>query len=776
MKIIKTVFVLILCACWIFITNYKYKPIDAIGPLLTYKNGLLSIPIQENGIEEFSSNFKPKIYVDDVGVPHIYGTQKKDVAFGLGYMHAKDRYFQMEMITRTVQGEMSEVFAEESLGSDVFWKPYEFERKSNELLEDYKRNTPEFYEYLLAYTEGVNTYLENNKNTDPLYTIFGETPRLWKPQYSLLVTWYMSWSLTYFDEHIELNGLYTKLSEEERKYFYPLQPEGLKTILPSDKSPVVVPEEKEFLEEVISQQLKERPDNPLGFHQGIGSNNWVVNASKTKNGRSILANDPHLFLTLPEAFYEAHLVSEGLAAYGFSIPGVPVIVSGHNEKVSWGITNGEWDLVDRYQLKVKNDNEYLYEDNWVAFDQKQYTIKVKGFDDYVITQNSTVHGKVIKEGDEAYYAQHWYASNKSYSVESMYKMMQSQNWNDFTSALKTYGYPPQNFIYNDIHDNIGIVCAGQLPDRDTSYRGEILDGTQKYQNRSSLDTLWYTQNPNANYLFSANQQPIQNDTYFGYHGLKDDYRVDRINSLLEGKDDWGISEIQKMQSDEVDVSFFEFKDLLEIYKVSEKHTEIANKLLEWDGNMKGESPEALLYEFIRISVEEEAESFAKEYLKVNKAPSFKFFTKYLKDQEYTVPNSISKQEIIDNVFSSVDEILNRYNIADWKQESYKNLSSINIDNITSIPGLGERIVGVGGNTNTINMNTTYYRPVFRSVYEMGKDEIKGYTILAGGQSGKINSPNYKDQLELWSKGKYKESQYENNPNRLENIKNIIKFN
>ena len=137
MKIIKSILVLILCACWIVATNYKYKPIDSVGPLLTYKTGLLSIPIQKDGIQEFSNDYKPKVYVDEVGVPHIYGDTKNDLAFGLGYMHAKDRYFQMEMMTRTVQGEMSEVFAEESLGSDVFWKPYEFERKSKELLEDY---------------------------------------------------------------------------------------------------------------------------------------------------------------------------------------------------------------------------------------------------------------------------------------------------------------------------------------------------------------------------------------------------------------------------------------------------------------------------------------------------------------------------------------------------------------------------------------------------------------------------------------------------------------
>ncbi|WP_299315152.1 penicillin acylase family protein [uncultured Aquimarina sp.] len=775
MKIIKTVFILILCVGWIFVTNHKYEPINSIGSLLTYKTGLLSIPLQESGIEEIESEYKPKIYIDDIGIPHIYGDKKNDVAFGLGYMHAKDRYFQMEMITRTVLGEMSEVFSEKTVSSDSFWKPYEFERKATELLEDYKKNTPEFYEYLLAYSEGVNEYLLQDENTDPIYKIFGETPRVWKPKYSLLVTWYMSWSLTYFDQHVGLNEILTSLSDKERDYFYPLQPKGLKTILPSNDS-VKVYKEKKFIEAIVSKNEKEKSQNPLGFHAGIGSNNWVVNAIKTENGKSILANDPHLFLTLPEAFYEAHMISDSLKVYGFSIPGVPVIVSGHNNQVSWGITNGEWDLIDRYQLKVKSDSLYLYKDNWIPFDQKQYRIKIKGKKDRIIHQNTTVHGKVIKENNDAYYAQHWYAENKSYSIKSMYEMMQSQNWNDFTSSLKDYGYPPQNFIYTDRQDNIGIVCAGKLPDRDQNYMGELLDGTQKNQLRKSMDTLWYTQNPSNKFLFSGNQQPIQNNTYFGYHGLKDDYRVERINSLLKEKNDWGIGEIKKMQSDEIDLSFFEFKELFAIYNVPDEYKELINGLKEWNGDMKADNNQALVYELLRRGIEKEAENFAKTYLKVNHPPSFKYFTKYLKDDEYTIMNSKPKQEVFSAVLRSVDSILNHYHGEEWKEETYKNISSLKIKNISFLPGLSSKIDDVGGNTNTINMNTRYHHPVFRAVYEMGKDSVKSYTVLAGGQSGKINSKHYIDQLELWRKGKYKQSQFENNPNRLKNIKNIIKFN
>ena len=774
MKLVKTALVLVLCIVWIYTTNYQLKPFNSVGELLSYKTGLLSVPIEENGINNYESDYKPNIYVDDLGIPHIYSDSQNDAAFGLGFMHAKDRYFQMELITRTVQGRMSEILSDKTLGSDSFWKPYEFERKSEELLETYKEKSPEFYEYLLAYAAGVNEYLTTTKSTDPLYKAIGSEPQMWKPQYSLLVTWYMSYTLTYFDQHVMHQEMVASLSEKEKKYFYPRQPEGLKTILPSTHTTVQDTAIAQYEEAVVVQNNVNEFLSPNKFEKGVGSNNWAVSKTKTNNQATMLANDPHLLLSLPEAFYEAHLIYGSLNIYGFSIPGVPVIVSGHNNVISWGITNGEWDLIDRYHLKVKDDNSYYYEGEWVPFIKKQYTIKIKGYDDYTMIQNNTVHGKVIKEGDQ-YYAQHWYASNKSYSIESMYKMMKSQNWDNFTSALKDYGYPPQNFIYSDVEDNIGIVCAGKLPDRGQNYRGGLLDGSLTYTQIKSIDTLWKTYNPDKKFLLSANQQPIQNDTYFGQHGLKDDYRVERIYNLLEDNDNWGLEEIQKMQSDQIDLSFNDFKGLLEKYKINKENAKIVALLDQWDGTMSSNSKEALVYESIRVMTIIESQKFAQSQLKVKLVPSFKHYVKYLKDDQYQLSGGISKQEQVNVILTKADSILTKRFGNQWEDTTYSEISNFSINNILSIPGLGEEINDASGNTNTINLNTGSIHPVYRAVYHMKKDQVKAYTVLAGGQSGQVNSIHYKDQLQLWRDGKHKETQFEKNPNQLKNIENIISF-
>ena len=577
------------------------------------------------------------------------------------------------------------------------------------------------------------------------------------------------------------------MPEQIRNYFYPLRPEGINAILPANLVPssVKAPNLEVRSSDITASESEKKEQSifDLGgalmrshkFYQGIGSNNWVVNNTKTKSKQNILANDPHLFLTLPEAFYEAHLATDKFKVYGFTIPGVPVIVSGHNDKISWGITNGEWDLVDRYKLQVKNDSLYLYKGKWIPFTIKNYTIRIKGKPDYIEKSKSTVHGKVIKEEDGQYYAQHWYAAEKSNSTKAMYEVMKSQNWDGFSTALKEYSYPPQNFAYSDVNNNIGIVCAGQLPERSSGYVGQLLDGTKKYTPAKPLNSFWSAYNPDKGFLFSANQQPIQNNVYFGAHGAKDNYRAKRIYSLLEKNKNWTVKDIQKMQSDIVDISLEDFKTLMNNYKVKSKYSDIVKELKNWDGTMSGQGNQALIYETLREVSIAEAKEFAKNKLQVKQEPSLEYFIKYLNDKKYTIPAD-NKQKIVDEIFEKTLDTLTKQYGNGWKSVTYKTISNFDINNILFIPGLGEKVENSGGNINTININTKTFHPVFRAVYEVKDGKMQAHTILAGGQSGLINSIHYKDQIEPWSKGQYKEVQFENNPDKLEKIKNVIKFN
>ncbi|NQY07486.1 MAG: penicillin acylase family protein, partial [Flavobacteriaceae bacterium] len=374
MKIGKLSGILFLFLLWILITNYKFFPINNIGSLLNYKSGLLGIKSSNQIQSKMVTGKELKIKIDTFGIPYIYSSNDNNLAYGLGYMHAKDRYFQMELMSKMVKGELASILGQKVVLSDKFWKPFEFDRKSKEIIEEYKTNSPKLYTYLVHYSQGVNTYLEQNQLNDPLYKIFNMEPQKWKPEFSLLTAWYMSRNLAYFDYHVERQELLDKLPKEVLDVLYPQKYDAAKTILPSKKEATVL-KESARLKNVTSNEL---PITPIDFNTDIGSNNWVINSVKSTTKEPLIVNDPHLFLTLPGAFYEASLIGNTIKAYGYTIPGVPLIISGHNTTISWGITNGEWDLTDRYLLQTKKDSLYLYQGNWIPFQEKQYSIEVRG--------------------------------------------------------------------------------------------------------------------------------------------------------------------------------------------------------------------------------------------------------------------------------------------------------------------------------------------------------------------------------------------------------------
>ncbi|WP_440880063.1 penicillin acylase family protein [Tenacibaculum sp. C7A-26P2] len=754
LKIWKKVGILIVCLVWILLTSYKFTPINSIGELLSYKSGLLSIPTEEKNQIKIPRLANVEIFVDTIGIPHIYANDEKGLAYGLGYMHAKDRYFQMELTTRMVLGELSEVFGAKTFGSDSFWKPYQFQKKAVELLNEYKITNKEVYDYIISYAKGINNYLDQNELNDPLYKIFDTTPRKWKPEYCLLISWYLSKNLTYHDFDKEQQEVFDKLPEEIIDVFFPLHPENLITILPQSARYKVQSERNKTITKKYSITKK------VTIKDDIGSNNWVIHKTKTKNKYAIIANDPHLFLTLPNTFYEAHLVSNDRKLYGYTVPGSPLIVSGHNDQVSWGVTNGSWDLIDRYLLKVKEDSLYLYDGKWIPFKKKYYQISIKGKQPKRITEQFTIHGKVIKE-DSIYYAQKWYPSEKSYSFRSIYNVNKSKNWYTFKEALREYDYPPQNFVFSDTNDTIGIVCAGQSMTNNLFYKGGLLDGVKKIKNNVKLDTLWKNVNPEKGYLFSANQQPIQNDYYFGYYWFKNDYRVRRINSLLKNNSSWDLTTSMKMQMDNVDVAYKEYIELTKNYTILNSYQYIIDGLSQWNGEISSEQQFSKTYKILKEATNIEIENYTINKLGVQQISSLRCFLEYLNNENKLSAEQNLKKTIVNTIFKKTDSILNieKRGVSD---------DFLIIPNISFLPGFGKKVTGIEGNNNTINLNSKAHSS-FRSVFQMEEGNIIGFSVIAGGQSGKINSKHYLDQLESWKKGVYHQTQFVNNPKELKKI-------
>ena len=768
MNLVRYSISIFLLLTWVLITNYKLFPLNSFGALFTYKSGLLGIAPHTISDTNINLGKDVSIKVDSFGIPYIYAKEDQDVAFGLGYMHAKDRYFQMELMRSIVLGDLSSIFGKVGIESDGFWKPYDFKKKSKEMLSDYKVNSPEVFAYLSNYSEGINAYLKHCKIDDPLYKIFNLKPKEWKPEYSFLVAWYMCRTLSYFDYHLERQEILDKVPLELLNVLYPGTHNNARTILP----PSYDHEVRANSLEIPLVDLKNQSFIMNHLIVDVGSNNWVINNTKSINNRTFLANDPHMILTLPGAFYESGLIGDQINVYGFSVPGIPLILSGHNSVISWGITNGEWDLVDSYLLETLQDSVYNYSDNWVPFEEKDYEIFVRGKGKHNFKIKSTVHGRVIKSGDY-YYAQKWYPAEKKSSIRAIYDLMGARNYDEFRSALKNYNYPPQNFIYGDAHNNIGIVCAGNLPSRPIGFDGGMLDGTKApISDEFGFNELEIS-NPERGYLFSANQLPIQNTRYFGAHWHKDDYRVRQIDQLLKNENDWNEEKIMAMQLDDTDISYFHLKSIINTLNVDITSKPLRELFENWDGRMKGGSEKALHYELLRKSVEVEAARFAKNELKVLQAPSMKSFLNYLGQGINVTGQSYSlKGELLSSILSRADSLITSVQLQDLGADEY--LGSITVNNISFLPGFHHSIPSANGNKNTINMNGAAH-PTFRSIYQIGENSISGYTIMAGGQSGKLNSLNYVDQLKLWSDGEYKITQFSNRPEYLENIVYSINF-
>lgn len=767
---IKKGILLMLSIVWIAITSFKFFPINSIGGLLTFGTGVMSIPLETSSDKKIvvKDDINSYIRIDSFGIPHIYGKKEKDLAYSLGYMHAKDRYFQMELISRITEGKLSEFVGESGIYSDIFWKPYELDTKAKVVLQELQNTDPDFFNFIKAYTKGVNQFVKYEKVNDPLYNIFDRKPRLWKMKYCLMINYYLSKNLSYFQNNdLVTQRLLDNLPSDARKMLYPRNPDSLKTIIPQANM-------TKKIDRILGSNISRKnnlSDSSINFMlQEQGSNNWVLNNSKTKDGSTILANDPHLLLTLPGFFYEAHVDSPTLKVYGFTIPGVPLFITGFNKKISWGITNGEWDITNTFKLNVKDDSLYYYNQNWVPFIKREYNFEVRGFGRKKFSKLFTKLGIVEKVGGE-YYAVNWHGGKKSYSSQAYYNLMKANDWKDFKTALEDFDYPPQNFVFGDVNNNIGVYCAGKLPLRPKDYVGGVIKKFPISDSRTEHSTEEiFALNPKRGFFFSANQQPIQNNKYYGSNWSKDDYRVERIYQLLINNNNWDLQSVKRMQTDITDRSIHDVLKLLRSFpEISKKYSYIEKRLSNWDAKLAPKKIESLIFNSILESISLESDSFAKEYLNVRKKPSNKFFIAYLVNKDSKIQNTPNKKVLVENILANTDTIFR-----EKKRRSLSHKEVTIIPNISNLPVLNTKIEAIGGNNNTINLNSNGVYPAFRAIFVLKNDSIKGETIMAGGQSGKINSKNYKDQIKIWRNGFYKEIQSSSSPEALKDIEyNII---
>ncbi len=495
-----------------------------------------------------------EIIRDKWGVPHIYAQNDDDVFFAQGFVHAQDRLWQMEINRRLPAGRMSEIFGDVALSADTLLRRVGLQRAAQN---DWMHATTETVSALNAYARGVNAFLETHAKQLPLeFTLLRFKPEPWRPLDSLAWVKMMSWG-----QGINWDGELLRAAILEK-----LGPERAAKLLGSDladANPIIlnhtpIPGFERLVTELRAAKKFLDLTAPVGM-----SNNWVVSGAKSATQQPLLANDPHLPMQMPSLWYEAHLCTPQWQAAGVTLPGVPLVVIGHNQDLAWGITNAFVDTQDLYleQFDAHDPTRYRVNDAWVQAETVREEIRVKGkAQPHILDVTITRHGPVMDEwqihadgANPTRLALKWVGHDASRTVHAGLQLMRAQNWNEFTGALRDWSEPALSFVYADRAGNIGYQLAGNAPLRQNGKGATPVPGwTDDYEWTGWIpfDELPRSYNDAKRFYATANNTVVGKE--YKYHLSLDamnGFRARRIIALLTAQEKLSADDFARIQTD-----------------------------------------------------------------------------------------------------------------------------------------------------------------------------------------------------------------------------------
>jgi len=807
---------------WIKITigvTFTFLLMLIVSGIIFYNILNSSLPKYEGEISNSEISADVQIYRDSLAIPYIIAKTEEDAAYALGFVHAQDRLFVMDIIRRAGEGRLSEVMGEKSVPFDKMFRTVGLKRIVDRNIKNINAKS---LRLLNAYAKGVNLYIKNAKGKYPTeFDVLGYDPEEWKPEHSLMVGRMMAWELniSWWIDFI-FSFLVQKFGEEKVLEILPDYPENSKLMLPletknfSNISRSVVEVDKQFREFM----------GMSGTH--LGSNNWVVNGKKSSSGLPIIANDTHLHFSAPSRWYAAVIRGGDWSVEGFTIPGAPAVVVGKNKNISWGVTNIMLDDADFYVEKIDStQKKYLFNGEWKSLDIFKDTIKVKNEKEIVFEIKSTHRGPVIstihpftalypESNSNAVISMRWLGADFSDELYAFYSIDKAKNWNEFKSAFKDYGLPGQNFVYADNSGNIGYMFGGKLPLRNSVNPTFIYDGTtDKYDWKGivPINELPSIFNPPTNFLATANNKLVKDFKYHISNIWEPSSRSERILTLLTAKERHSVEEYKKYQMD-ITSPYAEkiVKHILSSFegiKVVDANLNSALHMFrQWDYEMNEFSQVPTIYAmflnyFLKNTLlDEMGKNLFNEYVFVANVP-YRTMLKILADSSNSWFDNIStpkiegKNEIIRKSLSdALSDLENNFGkeVKNWQwgslhkatfKHSFSGASSL-LDKFINIGPFS-----VGGDGTTL-FNTEYpfnegiksyplfdhgqfdnhLGPTMRYIFDFAKpDEFQ--MVLTTGQSGNFMSEHYRDMSQMWLRGNYvtvrtDEQSIKNNKNKL----------
>lgn len=810
LKAVLTIFLSIGLA---IVFNKKWGDIPPLGKFLNPFDGFWQNAERLSFLEKTRLKLKGikdtvEILYDDQHIPHISAKNDYDLYFAQGYITAKDRLWQMDFQTRYASGRLAEVVGAKAIPLDIHQRRMGMLFGAEKMWEESQKD-PISKLIFEAYADGVNAYIANLSPADyPLeFKLLDYAPEPWKPINSALLLKLMSATLAGSTDELQMTNILKTYGKDTTSNLFPNYPVREDPIIPRGTpwpfKPVIkkdnektVPLNANHAEGSLSL-LSLADQNTLltgTKEEALGSNNWAISAKKSKTGHPILANDPHLSLTLPSIWYQIQLQTPMSNSCGVSIPGAPCVIIGFNQHIAWGVTNVGSDVLDWYKITFKDKNRdfYLLDDRWVKPIKRIEKIDVRSHETVIDTVFYTHYGPISLMEDlpgkqnsltgniPAGAALKWVAHLPSNDLRTFYELNRAKNYEDYRRALTFFTAPAQNFIFADNENNIAITPNGYFPLKSAAHGKFVLDGRYSqndWPGRIPPERNPTIKNPSRGFVSSANQSPV--DSSYPYF-LNWEYapydRGHRINERLAIMENATIDSLRLLQLDNKSVLADDILDsLLQVMNSDKDYNNDERKALDllgkWNHCYELKSLEASIFEQWYKKIEKGlwGKWFNEQSTKM-RFPSRDRTVKLLLDE----PNSTwygeqkttvvhPRTSLIKNAFREAIHDLKAQYGALGKNWEWGAVNERRILHLASINGLGSVKFPVNGSGRTINAIKEKSGPSWRMVVALG-DMPKAYGVLPGGSSGNPGSPYYDNQLKDWLKGDLKELLYLTNGN------------
>jgi penicillin G amidase len=742
-----------------------------------------SLPKTAGEVELAGLGAAVEVLRDRHGIPHIYASSLEDAHFALGFVHAQDRLWQMEMNRRIGSGRLAEVLGPDALDTDRFMRTLGLRRVAEANLAHYDAETRRLLD---AYAAGVNAFLAARPVLPPEFWLLGVTPEPWSAVDSIVWTKVMAWDLAgnWRSELLRMRLARTLPLERIQEFLAPYPGEAypripdLKTLYSGmEKTPAPNPVFSEGIRgqggNDVALTRKDNYDPDPEFLRG--SNSWVVAGSRSTSGKPLLAADPHLGLTAPPVWYFAHLHAPGLDAIGGTLPGVPAILVGRNDRIAWGLTNTGADVQDLYLEKLD-----------MPFTQLEETIKVKGGAPERLVVRSSRHGPVISDvsrtaleaGPRGYaLALAWTAlAEDDLTMQAALKLARARSWQDFLGAARALHAPPQSASYADVEGNIGFIAAGRIPVRKRAHDLRGLapapgwDARYDWAGYLPFDALPRAFNPPSGSVILANHKiaPPKYPHHITYE-WQPPYRARRIEELLSQTEKHDAASFKRMHADVVSIAV---RELLPRFVAANPEHEVMKKLAAWDARMAAERAEPLIMaawwrEFARALYADELGAA----FRANWSARAVFVGSVLSGQSHWCDNVRTPQAesceslLIDSLENALEDLQKRYG-TDWNW-GQAHVARHRHRPFTREPWLA-RIFDIrvpsAGDAYTVNAGAVDFNneaepfanrhaPSLRAISDLADPQASVF-IHSGGQSGNPISPLYRNFTAAWARGDY----------------------